>query len=90
MQFKLKNSEALLFHNEPITRNGKQVGYVASAGYGFTVGASIAMGYINNTEGVDDEFILNGEYQIEQADRKYNALPTIKPFYDPKSVRTKS
>ena len=90
VQFKLKDPEALLFHNEPIIRNGKQVGYVASAGYGFTVGASIAMGYINNNEGVDDEFILNGEYQIEQADRKYHAVPTIKPFYDPRSVKTRS
>ena len=90
VQFKLKDSDALLFHNEPIIRNGKQVGYIASAGYGFTVGSSIGLGYINNKEGIDDDFILNGEYYIEQADRKYDAVPTAKPFYDPKSVRTRS
>ncbi|MEC8147096.1 MAG: FAD-dependent oxidoreductase [Pseudomonadota bacterium] len=90
IQFKLKDSNALLFHNEPIIRNGKQVGYIASAGYGFTVGSSIGLGYVNNKEGVDDDFILNGEYYIEQADRRYDAVPSIKPFYDPKSVRTRS
>ena len=32
---------------------------------------------------------LNGEYQIEQADRKYHAVPSIKPFYDPKELKNK-
>ena len=61
VQFKLKEPDNLLFHNEPIIRNNKQVGYIVSAGYGYTVGASIGMGYLVNEEGVTNEFISDGE-----------------------------
>ena len=43
--------EPLLFHGEPIIRDGACVGHLTSAMYGHTVGASIGMGYVRAPAG---------------------------------------
>jgi 4-methylaminobutanoate oxidase (formaldehyde-forming) len=87
MQFVLDDPEPMLVHNEPILRDGKRVGYTTSAGYGHTLGAACAMGYLHDEGGVTDEFISAGTYTIEQANRVYTARVALKPLYDPQSVR---
>jgi len=46
VQFKLTDPEPLLYHNEPIVRDGEIVGYLSSGGYGHHVGAAVGMGYV--------------------------------------------
>ena len=46
VQFKLNDAEPLLYHNEPIIRDGEVVSYVTSANYGHTLGGAIGMGYV--------------------------------------------
>ncbi|MEM9637967.1 MAG: FAD-dependent oxidoreductase, partial [Pseudomonadota bacterium] len=41
LQFKLTDPEPLLYHNEPIMRNGEIVGYLASGAYGHSLGAAM-------------------------------------------------
>ena len=86
-QFILDDPEPVLTHNEPILRNGERIGYTTSAGYGHTLGASVALGYVAHEAGVDDAFITGGEYVIEQADRSYSARAAVAPMYDPKAER---
>lgn len=90
VQFLLDDPGPMLTHNEPILRNRERVGYTLSSGYAHTLGACAAMGYVNNDEGVTAEFINSGEYQLEQANRTYAARASLKPLYDPTSVRTRS
>jgi len=45
VQFKLTDPEPLLYHNEPILRDGKIVGYLTSGNYGHHLGAAIGLGY---------------------------------------------
>ena len=47
MQFVLSDPEALLYHHEPILRNGENVGYLTSANYGHYLGVAIGLGYVN-------------------------------------------
>jgi len=90
VQFLLDDPEPMLTHNEPILRNGARVGYTFSSGYAHTLGACAAMGYINHDDGVTSEYIADGTYTIEQANRTYSARASLRPMYDPKSLRTRS
>ena len=46
VQFKLTDPEPLLYHNEPIMRNGEVVSFLTSGVYGHHLGAAMGMGYI--------------------------------------------
>ena len=90
VQFLLDDPEPMLNHAEPILRDGVRVGYTTSAGYAHTLGACAAMGYVNHEDGVTDDFVADGTYVLEQANRAYTAQASLTPMYDPKSERTRS
>ena len=90
MQFALEDPEPLLYHNEPIWRDGKQVGYLTSGMYGHTVGRALGMGYVNKPGGVTPEFIKEGKYEVEVAGVRYCAEASLAPFYDSRSERVKA
>ena len=88
LQFVLNDSEPLLYHNEPILRDGELVGHLTSGNYGHTIGAAIGLGYVPcKDETVSD--ILASNYEIDVAGSKIKADVAIKPIYDPKSDRVK-
>ena len=89
LQFKLNDAEPLLYHNEPIIRDGEVVSYVTSANYGHTLGGAIGMGYVP-CEGESVGQILGSSYEIEVAGTRVAAEPSLKPMYDPKSERVKA
>ena len=41
LQFLLKDPEPLIYHNEPIWRDGELVGHITSGAYGHTLGAAV-------------------------------------------------
>ena len=87
--FEVKNPEIVLLGRETIYRNGKRVGWLTSGGFGHTVGYGIGMGFIRNQDGVNREFLLNGDYELEVACERFPAKASLKPAYDPKSERVK-
>ncbi len=89
VQFKLLNPENLLYHNEPVWRDGVIVGYLSSGAYGHTLGAAIGMGYISDPTGgtVDTAFIEGGNYEIEIACERVPATASLRPLYDPANSR---
>jgi heterotetrameric sarcosine oxidase gamma subunit len=90
VQFLMEDPEVLLYHDEPIYRDGKMLGYTTSAMYGHTLRGSVALGYIQHTEHITADFINSGNYQIEVAGKRYPARASLRPLYDPKSERIKS
>jgi 4-methylaminobutanoate oxidase (formaldehyde-forming) len=88
-QFKLRDSEPMMYHNEPIYRNGELVGYTSSAMYGHSLGAAVSLGYVKCDDGVTPEWIKSGSYQIEVAGNRYAADVSLAPLYDPKALRVK-
>ncbi len=90
VQFLLDDPAPMLARNEPILRDGKRIGYTLSSGYAHTLGACAAMGYVSHEKGVTAEFVAQGKYQIEQANRVYGARASLAPMYDPHSVRARS
>ncbi len=89
VQFKLTDAEPLLYHNEPIVRDGKLVGYLSSGGYGHHLGAAVGMGYVP-CKGESVAEMLESEYAIDVMGRRVKAEAQLKPFYDPKSERVKA
>ncbi|MEO1493875.1 MAG: FAD-dependent oxidoreductase [Pseudomonadota bacterium] len=88
VQFKLKDPEPLLYHNEAVVRDGEIVGYLTSGNYGHHLGAAIGMGYVPCPGEKPDE-VLGSSYEIEVAGVRVAAEPSLKPMYDPKSERVK-
>jgi len=89
VQFLLEDPKPMMYHNEPIYRDDKMVGYTTSAMYGHTLGASVAMGFVNNEAGVNADYINSGTYEVEIAGKRYAAKASLRPMYDPKSERVK-
>ena len=91
LQFRLKDPEPLLFHNEPVLRDGKIVSFLTSGNYGHALGAAIGMGYVPcRTPGEKAGDLLGSTYQIEIAGRVVEAEASLAPMYDPKSERPKA
>ncbi|WP_171236058.1 FAD-dependent oxidoreductase [Ruegeria sp. HKCCA6837] len=88
VQFKLADAEPLLFHNEPILRDGEYVGYLSSGNYGHTLGGAIGLGYVP-CEGEKAADVLASSYEIDVCGVKVKAEASLKPMYDPKSERVK-
>lgn len=89
VMFALEDENALLYHNEPIWRNGHIVGYITSGMFGHTIGKAIGMGYVSHhaNEKVTTDYIKSGSYEIEVASERIPAQASLRPFYDPKSLR---
>ena len=90
VQFALDDATPLLYHNEPICRDGAIVGRISSGMFGHHLGKSLGMGYVEcQTQGEAPEAILQGKYEIEVAGVRYSAQPSLAPLYDPSSARIK-
>ena len=88
VQFKLTDPDPLLYHNEPVIRDGAVVGYLSSGAYGHALGAAIGLGYVP-CHGETAADVLASKYQIEVAGTRVDAEVSLKPMYDPKSKRVK-
>ncbi|MEP1536040.1 MAG: FAD-dependent oxidoreductase [Paracoccaceae bacterium] len=88
VQFKLNDPEPLLYHNEPILRDGEIVGYLSSGAYGHHLGAAIGLGYVP-CEGETASDVLASSYEIDVCGTRVKADVSLKPMYDPKSERVK-
>lgn len=87
VQFLLRNREEVLFHDEPIWRDGVRVGRVTSAMHGHTLGAPAALGWVAADEFVTPDFVRAGRYEIEIAGIRVPATASLTPLYDPGNAR---
>lgn len=91
VQIRIERDDALLYHNEPIWRDGQMVGHTTSGMYGHTLGAPLGLGYLENDDGVADrDFVEAGEYEVEVACERVPATVSLTPLYDPRSERIRS
>jgi glycine cleavage system T protein len=90
LQFRLTDPEPLLFHNEPILRDGVIVGYLTSGNYGHALGGAVGLGYVPcRYAGETVKEMLTSTYQIDVAGRMVGAEASTGPLYDPKSQRVR-
>ena len=89
VQFQLEDSQPLLYHNEPILRDGQITGYLTSGNYGHHLGSAIGLGYVSCAAGESAADMLASTYQIDVAGQICAAKASLKPLYDPTGERMK-
>jgi glycine cleavage system T protein len=90
VQFILTDPEPLLYHNEPVYRDGEIVGYITSGMYGHALGGAVGLGYVKFPDGTDADFVNTGKFEIEVVGVKYPAQASLRPLYDPKNTRIRA
>jgi sarcosine dehydrogenase len=88
--FATEREDIVLVGRETILRDGKFAGYLTSGGYGYTLQKPIGLGYVRNAEGVSDDYVMNGNYELVVAQERVKAHPHLKPMYDPQNLKVRS
>ncbi|MGI9642215.1 MAG: GcvT family protein [Acidimicrobiia bacterium] len=89
IQFRIEDEDVLVYHDEPILRDGELVGRTSSGMWSYVENRCLAMGYLTNPDGVTKEWLDGGTFEIEVATRRIPATPSIRSFYDPTNARVK-
>jgi 4-methylaminobutanoate oxidase (formaldehyde-forming) len=87
--FAVDDSDTILLGGETIYRNGERVGWLSSGGYGYTLQQGVGMGYVSHANGVDRNYLIAGEYELEVACERVSCSLHLRPVFDPKSTRVK-
>lgn len=92
VQVRIKDTDhpPLMFHHEPILRDGKIVGSIMSGAYAHRVGASLGMGYVTHEGGVTADWLREGSFEVEVAMKRYPAEVQFGAWYDPKGDRIRA
>ena len=90
MGFTVDDPSIVLAGRETILRNGEPVGYLTSGGYGYTLGKNIGYGYVRNPEGVSDDYLSSGRYELVVAAEKTPATIHFGPMVDPAMDKIKA
>ncbi len=90
VQVLLRDPDPLLFHAEVVHRNGRAVGYVRAASYGFTLGGAVGLAMVEADEPIDRAYVDSGDWMVDVAGRLVPATVSLSPLYDPKMERIKS
>ena len=83
----LGSTDVILLGRETIFRNGKPVGWLTSAGWGYTIGANIGYGYVRDAAGVSDAMLESGRYELDVAGERVPARLVRGPLVDPDNAR---
>ena len=89
VQFLLSDSEPMLYHHEPILRDGEIVGHLRSGNYGHTLGGAVGLGYVRCNSGVNTDFINSSQWSINVAGDLIPATASLTALYDPKGERVR-
>jgi sarcosine dehydrogenase len=87
--FLLDDPDTVLIGRETIYRDGERVGWLTSAGFGYTVGANIGYGYVRDPGGVDPSTLSEGQYELEVETERVPCRISLDPPYDPSMARVK-
>jgi glycine cleavage system aminomethyltransferase T len=94
VQVLVTDPEPLLFHAEPVLRDGKPVGYARAASYGHTLGGAVGLAMVGGGEPggepVTQDWIDGAEWEVEVAGRLWPARASLRPLYDPANAKVKA
>ncbi|MDH5355443.1 MAG: FAD-dependent oxidoreductase [Gammaproteobacteria bacterium] len=89
LQFLLQNPEPLLYGNELIYLDGKEVGHLQIGAYGHTLGGAVGIGFASLDEPLSAEIVNTGNWEIDVAGQRIKATASLRPLYDPNMERIK-
>ena len=90
VHFLMDDPEPILLHDEPIFRDDELVGMTSSGSFGYTLGRSVGMGYVDMPDGADKTWFEEAAYKIELGGSQFSAKASVRAFYDPTNERIRS
>jgi glycine cleavage system T protein len=90
VQLAFDDPDVMAYHDEPIYRDGRRVGTVASATYGHTLGRTVALGYLRSESPIDADWVAAGSYDVEVAAERHPVTVSLRPMYDPEGARIRA
>jgi glycine cleavage system aminomethyltransferase T len=74
-----------------VRRDGVEMGYVRAASYGHTLGGAVGLAMIERArEPITEDWLRAGTWDVEVAGRRYPAVASLRPMYDPDMARIKA
>jgi len=91
VSLRLEDAGPLLYHDEPVYLGDQLVGRTTSGRYGHTVGAAVALAWIEHPQGehIESTFLEQEGLRVEVAGKPFAARLSLRPFYDPHRERVK-
>ena len=89
VQFRLDDPEPLLYHDEPVFRDGALVGRITSGMYGHTVGGALGMAYVGCEPDTPRAAVIEGTFEVSVNGVLVPATASYRPFYDPDSLQVR-
>jgi 4-methylaminobutanoate oxidase (formaldehyde-forming) len=78
----------LMFHAEIVRRDGREVGYIRAASYGWTLGGAIGLAMIDSgRDPIDQAWLDAGHWTVQIGDNIVPARVSLRPLYDPAGKR---
>ncbi len=87
---KVDDPDVLIYHDEPVYRDGVLVGRFASASYGHSLGCAVGLAWLSSSEPVDADWLAAGSYEVEVACERTPVTVSLRPLFDPCNERVKS
>lgn len=89
IQFRLEDPELLAYHDEPLYRDGVNVGRTSSAMWSATQNRCCAMGYVDHPDGdaVTKDWIESAAWETNIGGRPVPLATSIRSWYDPLNQR---
>jgi heterotetrameric sarcosine oxidase gamma subunit len=86
----VKDPEPMLFHAEIVHRDGRAVGYVRAASYGHTLGGAVGLAMVESDRPIDAAWLAGGKWEVDIAGRRWPAVVSLRPLYDPEMKKIKA
>lgn len=88
--FTVDDTSIVLLGRETILRDGVAAGYLSSGGFGTTAGKNIGFGYVKHDQGVSDDYLAAGHYELVVAMDTIPATLFMSPLVDPQNLNVKA
>lgn len=88
--FTVDDPSVILLGRETIYRNGERVGWLSSGGFGHTIGKPVGYGFVRHKDGVSEDYMTSGSYELEVASERVLANLHLGALYDPAGARIKA
>lgn len=90
IQIVLKDSKPKLYGNEPVYRDGKNVGELTSGTYAFKIGAATGFAYVHREDGAAVDLAwLDADWEVEVQGQMVPVSVSFSSPYDPKNERVR-
>jgi 4-methylaminobutanoate oxidase (formaldehyde-forming) len=88
--FTVDDQSVILLGRETIYRNGERVGWLSSGGFGHTIGKPVGYGFVRHKDGVSEDYMTSGGYELEVASERVPASLHLGALYDPSGLKIKA